>query len=207
MITIVDYGVGNILALLNIYKRLNVPVNIAKTVDDLVQASHLILPGVGTFDHAMRALQQSGMREMLDDLVLAKQIPVLGICVGMQLLAARSDEGVMQGLNWIPGSVRLFHQQESSRRLILPHMGWNNIRPIKSSALLDGLEQDPCFYFLHSYYFACENKMHVLAESDYGSLFSCAVSLNNIYGVQFHPEKSHHYGIRLLKNFAEIAAC
>ena len=204
MITVIDYGLGNILAFLNVYKRLDIPVKAAKSYSDLEAATKLILPGVGSFDHAMELLQRSGMRQALDDMVLERSVPVLGICVGMQILASASDEGQLQGLGWIDGRVEKFDTSLFRQRTQLPHMGWNDVKPVISSGLFTGLEDDARFYFLHSYFFRCADREHVLAQTDYGSTFSCAVRSKNIYGVQFHPEKSHHYGARLLKNFAEL---
>ena len=204
MIKIVDYGLGNVQAFLNIYKRQNIAASIAKTAADLHGASRIILPGVGAFDHAMELLQQSGMRATLDELVLSQGVPVLGVCVGMQILAACSEEGQMSGLGWIPGSVRQLKGNDKRQSLRLPHMGWNDLEPLRSSRLFAGLEKDARFYFLHSYYFECDSQDSALAETDYGMRFVCAVHSGNIFGVQFHPEKSHQYGALLLKNFAEV---
>jgi len=204
MITIANYGLGNILAFANVYKRLNVEVSIAENADDLKAASKLILPGVGAFDHAMTLLDRSGMRKTLDDLVLGKFVPVLGVCVGMQILARSSDEGRLPGLGWIEGQVKSFRSLDLSETPPLPHMGWNDVRPVSSNKLFAHLESGARFYFLHSYYFNCDRDEDVLAVSSYGTDFSCAVNARNIFGVQFHPEKSHHYGSRLLKNFAEL---
>lgn len=203
MITIVDYGLGNVQAFLNVYKRLNVAAERATTVSDLESATKIILPGVGAFDHAMERLDQSGMREALDDVVLNKRVPVLGVCVGMQILARSSDEGSRAGLGWIAGNVKQFSSTEQAR-LPLPHMGWNDVRASEGNPLFSGLETDAKFYFLHSYYFQCDSAVDIAALSNYVGEFSSAVSASNIHGVQFHPEKSHHFGIRLLKNFAEL---
>ena len=203
MIGIIDYGLGNVLAFSNVYKRLHVPATVVRTAAELAEASRLVLPGVGAFDHAMELLQESGMRETLDELVLSRKVPVLGVCVGMQILAPRSEEGRLPGLGWIAGEVRKFDVARLPQ-LRLPHMGWNDVRPVGSSRLFAGLENDARFYFLHSYYFECERGGDVLANADYGETFTCAVHSNNIFGVQFHPEKSHHYGTRLLQNFAEM---
>ena len=204
MITIVDYGLGNILAFANVYKRLGIPVAIAKDASDLASATKLILPGVGAFDHAMELLLQSGMRDALDEMVISRGVPVLGVCVGMQILATTSEEGRLPGLAWVPGKVRAFRHNEHSARMPLPHMGWNDIRPHSASALFEGLGNDARFYFLHSYYFQCDNDEDISAEAEYGTRFSCAVQTKNVFGVQFHPEKSHKFGTQLLKNFAEI---
>jgi glutamine amidotransferase len=204
MITIVDYGVGNINAFVNVYKRVNVPTKIAKVAADLENVQKIILPGVGHFDHAMSELIKSGMREKLDELVMGKKIPVIGICVGMQMMGNSSDEGKLAGLGWIDASIRKFDETKIKQVTRLPHMGWNDVSPIISNPLFDGLEKDALFYFLHSYYFECNNKNDVLATSNYGGEFACAAHHENVYGIQFHPEKSHHYGETLLHNFAKL---
>jgi glutamine amidotransferase len=203
MIKIVDYGLGNILAFQNMYKRMNVAVDIARGPAELEGASKLILPGVGAFDHAMELLQGSGMRAVLDELVLQRRVPVLGICVGMQILARASDEGSAAGLGWIDARVRDFAAL-GQPQLMLPHMGWNDVTPVAPAGLFAGLEQQARFYFLHSYYVECSNRGDVAAISSYGGEFGCAVRHEHIHGVQFHPEKSHHFGSRLLRNFAEL---
>lgn len=204
MIGLIDYGVGNIRAFANIFKQLDVPHKICKSVSDLSDCDKVVLPGVGAFDHAMEKLQMSGMREKLDDMVLNQKVPVVGICVGMQMLAKRSDEGVSAGLGWIDGEVKKFDVSKIKFKTHLPHMGWNDIHPTKQNPLMLGLENNAKFYFLHSYYFYCNREDDTIATADYGINYSCAVNKDNIYGVQFHPEKSHQYGIRLLKNFAEL---
>lgn len=203
MITIVDYGLGNIQAIANIYRRLDISVTLAKDATTLSQAKRILLPGVGAFDWAMSKLNASGMRETLDRLVLQEKRPVTGICVGMQMLAKSSDEGTEPGLGWIDGTVRLFDDARFSGPTHLPHMGWNDVVPISDDPLFAGLERDARFYFLHSYYFDAHREADVLATTDYGGNFCCAVRHANVTGVQFHPEKSHQWGIRLLKNFAE----
>ncbi len=204
MITIIDYGVGNIKAFLNVFKQLNIPAIAAKEKSEIEHATKLILPGVGAFDHAMERLNNSGMREALDRAVLKNQIPVLGICVGMQMLAASSDEGELPGLGWIDGTVKKFDVSNMKQLTHLPHMGWNDVLPVGNHSLFDELHVDAQFYFLHSYYFHCNNANNILAMADYGGNFTCAVGTDNIYGVQFHPEKSHQNGIQLLKNFANL---
>lgn len=204
MITIIDYGVGNINAFINVYKRVDVPVKIAKTKEDLQDAQKLILPGVGHFDHAMQQLNQSGMRETLDDLVLTKKLPVIGICVGMQMMGNHSDEGKEVGLKWIDAEVKKFDETKIHQVTRLPHMGWNDAKPVKDSPLFLGLEKEAIFYFLHSYYFKCHQQEDILAVTEYGGEFTSAVQHGNIYGIQFHPEKSHSYGETLLHNFAKL---
>jgi glutamine amidotransferase len=204
MITIIDYGVGNINAFINVYKRLNVPVQIAKKKEDLIGAQKLILPGVGHFDYAMTQLNNSGMRSTLDELVLVDKVPVIGICVGMHMMASGSDEGKLDGLNWIDASVRKFDEAKIKHVTKLPHMGWNDVKPVKEISLFNGLEKNPIFYFLHTYYFECKNPNDLLAVTEYGGEFASAVHHENKYGVQFHPEKSHSYGENLLHNFAKL---
>ncbi len=204
MIHIVDYGLGNVQAFLTLFKRLGFDATRARTAADLNGADKIILPGVGAFDHAIELLNKSGMRPSLETLVLQDKVPVLGICVGMQILASSSEEGRLPGLGWVPGKVRSFRSDEQSARLPLPHMGWNDVLPKPGSALFTGLESDARFYFLHSYFFSCDAPEHTSAVASYGLDFTCAVSAGNIHGVQFHPEKSHRFGTRLLKNFAEL---
>ena len=205
MISIIDYGLGNILAFVNIYKRLNIPVSVVTTPGQLLHAKKIVLPGVGSFDWAMSRLNQSGLREVLDTLVLQKQIPVIGVCVGMQMMANRSEEGESEGLGWIDADVKRFDVTRFTQTTNLPHMGWNDVVPVKESPLFAGLECDARFYFLHSYYFAHNEEEHVLAQTDYSGLFTSAAHRENVYGVQFHPEKSHHCGVRLLKNFSKLS--
>ena len=204
MITLIDYGVGNIFAFQNVYKRLDIPTKIAKTKEDLLDAKKLILPGVGSFDYAIRQLNASGMHEKLDELVLEKRVPVIGICVGMQMMGNRSDEGKLDGLKWIDSDILKFDENLIKQRTKLPHMGWNDVTPVKNHPLFIGLEKEAIFYFLHSFYFKCNNPADSIAISEYGLSFSSAVNKGNIYGIQFHPEKSHQYGEKLLHNFAKL---
>jgi len=203
MVTLVNYGVGNIHAFLNIYKSLNIAVDIASDPSQLSSAKKIILPGVGSFDWAMSRLNASRLREPLDDLVLRKNIPVLGICVGMQIMAKSSHEGQLPGLGWIDAEVRAFEGIVSRRDLRYPHMGWNEVAVEKNNPLFVNLE-NPQFYFLHSFCFIPGNPSQMIGSTYYGEKFTSAVSENHIYGVQFHPEKSHNCGIQLLKNFSEL---
>lgn len=204
MIAIVDYGLGNVQALINVYKGLGIPARLAKCADDLTGATLLILPGVGAFDWAMTRLNESGMRGRLDDLVLVEKKPVLGVCVGMQMMARGSDEGSLPGLAWLDADVKLLAAAEPAPRLCLPHMGWNDVEPVTEVGLFDDLGRDAQFYFLHSYCVVPRAAGDVLATSVYGTRFACAVRRANVHGVQFHPEKSHRWGERLLKNFAGL---
>lgn len=204
MITIIDYGLGNIGAFLNMYKRMNIEARAVRSADELADAERVILPGVGAFDEAMGLLDASGMRPMLDRLVTEEGRPVLGVCVGMQILADRSDEGQCDGLKWIPGRVRSLASLTRANDLPLPHMGWNDVAPAPGTMLFAGLEHDARFYFLHSFYFDCADPTDRAAGCTYGAEFSCAVRRGNVWGVQFHPEKSHHFGAALLRNFATL---
>ncbi|MEN3030989.1 imidazole glycerol phosphate synthase subunit HisH [Chromobacterium amazonense] len=205
MICIVDYGVGNIQAFLNLFKRLGIEARRADNPNALSDAARLVLPGVGHFDHAMQRLNDSGMRSKLDELVLGLQVPVVGICVGMQMLAQGSDEGTLPGLNWVPGRVRAFSNYPSSAHLPMPHMGWNDLQPCPTSKLFSkGFEEGAQFYFLHSFFFDAKDKQDVAATAHYGLDFDAVVSRGHIHGVQCHPEKSHHWGEQLLKNFVEL---
>ena len=201
MIAIVDYGLGNVRAFANIYKRLGIPYVLASDSETLKQATHLILPGVGSFDYAMQKLNESGMREVLDDLVLNKKRPVLGICVGMQIMAYASDEGHSKGLGWLDTEVVKF--KESSSTYPLPHMGWNSLELVGCCPLFKNIESKPSFYFLHSYHFNADFEFCV-ARATYSNDIACIVQKNNIFGIQCHPEKSHQSGVTLLKNFYEV---
>jgi glutamine amidotransferase len=204
MITIVNYGSGNIQAIGNIYKRLNIAFEIANSVEALSNATKLILPGVGAFDKTMKQLVDSGMKSSLDLLVLEKKVPVLGICVGMQILANGSEEGDLPGLGWIAGKVKKFDVSKFTHKPHIPHMGWNNVSPVTEHQLFKNMDEQQGFYFLHSYYFECSDSKNVLSTTEYGDRFASAVYTDNIFGTQFHPEKSHHNGIQLLKNYAEL---
>lgn len=205
MISIVDYGLGNIGAFLNMYKRMNVPAKAARTAAELADAERIVLPGVGAFDQAMELLEASGMRPLLEEKVVNDKVPVIGICVGMQILADSSEEGQGRGLGWVPGTVRHFRSMPLPEDLPLPHMGWNDVEPLANGGgLFDGLERDARFYFLHSFYYACADPADRAATATYGAPFACAVRRDNVWGVQFHPEKSHHFGAMLLRNFAGL---
>lgn len=202
MITIINYGSGNISAIANIYEKLNVPYEIACAPDAVIGAKKIFLPGVGAFDETMSMLDKTGFRQVLDNEVLQNKVPIIGICVGMQILAESSEEGLLPGLGYIKGKVKKLDKSLLSRKPGLPHLGWNSIDITKESVLFDGIEEDFGFYFLHSYYFECQNAEDILATTVYGTSFASAVNHDNVYGIQFHPEKSHHNGVTLLNNFA-----
>ena len=207
MIKIINYGVGNIDAFINIYKNLGIDIGIASKSDDLAGTTKLILPGVGHFDYAMLKFKQTGMLNSVNNLVLNMEVPVLGICVGMQIMAHSSEEGYENGLSWIDADVRRIPENSTNiYKNRLPHMGWNDVRVISKNQITNSLEERSKFYFLHSYYFHCNSPDDVIAITDYGNDFPCIINNNNIYGVQFHPEKSHQFGIKLLENFYNLNA-
>ena len=205
MIKIIDYGLGNVQAFLTIFHSLDIKADRATNSESLKDATHLILPGVGAFDCSITLLNNSGMIAQLEELVLKKGIPILGVCVGMQMLATSSQEGKLPGLNWIPGEVKSFKEKIECTDLSTPHMGWNNVKPTNSSSLFsDNDLQSWEFYFLHSYYFHTSNENNIASTTKYGIEFCSSVQNNNIFGIQCHPEKSHLWGISYLKNFSRI---
>jgi imidazole glycerol-phosphate synthase subunit HisH len=206
MIGILDYGVGNIKAFENIYEHLNIPCKTISRVDDFESVSHIILPGVGSFDYAMTCLNESGLREKLEKLVLNEKIPVLGVCIGMQMMGNSSEEGMLKGLGWIDATSKKIPSNimESLGQLPLPHMGWNFINAHQKTTLLEGLKGKLYFYFLHSYFLCCKDRNNVIAEVDYGVALTSIVQYGNIYGIQQHPEKSHDAGVKVLENFWSV---
>jgi glutamine amidotransferase len=204
LITIIDYGSGNISAIGNIYERLNIDYKIAKSPSEINGAHKLFLPGVGAFDETMILLENSGFRKALDIEVLINKVPIIGICVGMQVLGSSSEEGKSPGLGYIKGHVKRLDENLIINKPSLPHMGWNNILLKRQSPLFEDLDIEIGFYFLHSFYFECDNHSDVLATTDYGQSFASAINHENVYGIQFHPEKSHNNGVSLLKNFANL---
>jgi glutamine amidotransferase len=204
MIGIINYGSGNVQAIANIYNRTNFLYKIIQDPEQLKTVDKLILPGVGDFDETIKVLDSSGLRYALNEEVLVKKKPVLGICVGMQILSNDSEEGNQKGLGWIKGSVKKFNSKKIKEKPFIPHMGWNNVEPKISHDLFRDIDNELGFYFVHSYYFNSLNSNNILATTFYGEDFTSAVFNGNIFGVQFHPEKSHSNGIQLLSNFAKI---
>lgn len=203
MIGILNYGVGNLKAFANIFKNLGFEHKIIEKGDDILSVDKLILPGVGSFDSVMNKLEQANVLEHLSKFALIEKRPLLGVCVGMQILANSSEEGKKKGLGWIKGNVKRFDFSQLSEKPMIPQIGWNEIEVVnKETDLLKNLGVNPHFYFLHSYYFECEDKQDIMASANYGLEFCSAVKRENVYGTQFHPEKSHHNGVQLLKNFA-----
>lgn len=207
MIGIIDYGSGNIQAIVNIYNQLNIECKVIDNPAELDTADRLILPGVGSFDESMKQLVASGLKEKLDELVLVKQMPIMGICIGMQLMAESSEEGSIPGLGWIKGKVKKFDSATIKTKPFLPHMGWNDVTNPTNHVILSNIDLHHGFYFVHSYFFECASEENILSTCDYGTVFTCAVHDKNIFGMQFHPEKSHSNGITLLENFAKLDIC
>jgi glutamine amidotransferase len=204
MIAIIDYGSGNLAAIANIYKQLKIPYVVTGDLAELADADSYIRPGVGAFDTTMRYLNESGMVAALSEQVLIKKKNVLGICVGMQILAQSSDEGMLTGLGWIPGRIRKIDASLLSVSPKLPHMGWNSVKPKPDAPLFAEVDVDRGFYFLHNYYFDATDDADVSATVEYGKEMPCAVARANVFGMQFHPEKSHANGVAVFRNFAEL---
>ena len=203
MITIVDYGMGNLGSLSNMFKRIGVESEITSDHEKLLKAKKILLPGVGAFDAAMERINAGGFREVLDKKALDEKIPVLGICLGMQLLTNSSEEGKLPGLGWIPARTIKFSFAKDSK-LKVPHMGWNLVYEKNPSPLTRDLPAEPRFYFVHSYFVQAEDNRHVLATTIHGVEFNSIIQKENIFGAQFHPEKSHKFGMKLLENFARL---
>jgi len=203
MIVIVDYGLGNIGSIVNMFKKAGVAATISSDPAVIEKADKLILPGVGAFDAGMKNLETRGLIPLLNFRVLEQQTPILGVCLGMQLLCKWSEEGQLPGLGWLDAEVVRFKFDSNSGDLKIPHMGWNTLTAHTPHPLFADLEAENRFYFVHSYHVVCADQSNVLAQTNYGFDFTAAVVKDNIMGVQFHPEKSHKFGMRLLKNFAD----
>lgn len=202
-IGIVDYGVGNLGSIANMLKRVGAKAEMASTIDGIEESSKIILPGIGSFGRAMELLHNSGLIPVLRRRVLEDKIPLLGICVGLQMLTERSAESEVPGLGWIDAQVKRFEFVESVSRPI-PHLGWNYVREERYCGLIKDQPDQPRFYFAHSFYVATDNPQLTVLSTDYGFRFASAIHSENIYGVQFHPEKSHKFGMKLMQNFAEL---
>ena len=204
MIVIVDYGVGNLASIRNMFKKVGVEAVISSSPSDVATATKLVLPGVGAFDAAMQQLNRSGVREPLEQRVLADHVPILGLCLGMQLLTEGSEEGSMSGLGWIAATSRRFRFDGASATLKVPHMGWNRVHTRAGKSLVAALPAESRFYFVHSYHLSCRNEDDVAATTHYGYDFPSVIQRDHIMGTQFHPEKSHRFGMILLQTFAEL---
>ena len=203
VISIVDYGVSNLGSIRNMLRKLGIDSELVATPAQVASARKLILPGVGAFDHGVANLMERGLIDPIKAKVLDEQVPILGICLGMQLLGKGSEEGSRDGLGLIEGVCVRFRLPEDSG-LKVPHMGWNETVPRRESPLLTGLEVGARFYFTHSYHLVCEDTEDVLAVASHGPDFTAIIERKNVMGVQFHPEKSHRFGMTLLRNFGLI---
>ena len=201
MITIVDYGMGNLGSIQNMFKRVGVKAVATSCLEDIAKAEKILLPGVGAYDQAMKCINEGGYREVLNRKAMIEKVPTLGICLGMQLLTRSSEEGELDGLDWIDAIATRFPDAAGVK---VPHMGWNVVTPSQESELTKGLEEDSRFYFVHSYCVHVDNEEDSILKTDYGIKFDAAIQKDNIYGCQFHPEKSHKFGMQLLKNFASL---
>ncbi len=204
MITIVDYGCGNLGSIQNMIKKIGGKAQISSDALQIASADKLILPGVGAFDTGIKNLHDKGLWDVLNKRVLEDKVPILGICLGMQLMTKSSEEGVLPGLSWIEAETKRFDFDNLSEKRKIPNMGWNYIQLKKNSILFNGMYENPKFYFVHSYYVNCNQQEDVLAQAEYGNIYDCAFEKDNIFGVQFHPEKSHKYGMKLLENFTAL---
>ena len=203
MITIIDYGMGNTGSIVNMLKKIGIKSQITSDSEEIAKARKIILPGVGHFDRAMERIEQSGLREILDQKALKEKVPFLGICLGMQLLTKSSEEGLCTGLGWIPAKTVRFYFPEGSP-LKIPHMGWNMVQRSTLSPLTENFEPEHRFYFVHAYHAQVEDEKYSILKTEHGYSFDSAIQNDNIFGVQFHPEKSHRFGMRLLENFARL---
>jgi imidazole glycerol-phosphate synthase subunit HisH len=202
MICLIDYGVGNLASIVNMYKHIGIKdVVISSSETEIFNASRIILPGVGAFDKGMNQLESSGLIDVLNHKALVKKVPVLGICLGMQLMTKGSEEGTKSGLGWFDAYTYKFKKRDG---LKIPHMGWNYIKPIHDRSNFLVAEKRYRFYFVHSYHVKCENNREVMFKTDYAGEFDSGIHNDNIYGMQFHPEKSLHFGMDILKRFSEI---
>jgi len=201
MIIIIDYGMGNLGSILNMLKKIGAEAIISSSPQDISRADKLILPGVGAFDAGLKNLDERGLIPVLQNLVIKKKIPILGICLGMQLMTKSSEEGSRPGFGWIDATTVRFKFGKEEQNLKIPHMGWNVIQWRKESVLFKDMPEEPRFYFVHSYHAVCNDKEDILATTNYGYDFVSAFQKGNIIGVQFHPEKSHKFGMQVLRNF------
>jgi glutamine amidotransferase len=201
MVAIVDYGVGNLMAIKNIIKKVGGESIITSSVTDIQKADKLILPGVGSFGYCMQQFQQRNLVSVIEEEVFGKKKKILGLCVGAQMMTEESEEGGSKGLGWIKAKTKKF---DETRVEITPHMGWSDVYFRNYASLGKGMEEASRFYFVHSYHFELQLPEQILATCQYGYEFACAFELGNIFGVQFHPEKSHRFGMRLFENFLNL---
>lgn len=200
MVAIINYGVGNLSSIQNMFKKVGVPAVITADLEEISKAEKILLPGVGSFDHGMSKLTQSGLLPTLEKKALVERVPVLGICLGMQMLTRSSEEGTLPGLGWVDAVTKRFRTD-----LKIPHMGWNTLEIKDSSSVFKDMDPtESRFYFVHSYHVVCNHEADILAQTSYGCCFTSSLNKDNIFGTQFHPEKSHKFGMKLLKNFGDL---
>ena len=205
MVTIIDYGVGNLNSIKNMLKKIGVDSVISSQSTDIENAEKLILPGIGSFEYGMKKLRSSEFFQSLQQKVLQNKTPILGVCLGAQLLLNGSEEGQpVEGLGWIDGKAVRFDQDKMADNFKVPHMGWNELTIKKESTLFTNMYPDQRYYFVHSYHMVCNQQADILAESNYSYNFVAAVEKQHIVGVQFHPEKSHKFGMKLYENFIKF---
>jgi imidazole glycerol-phosphate synthase subunit HisH len=204
LIGVLDYGVGNVSAFLRAFYLNDVPAKAVSSPDDYESVSKLILPGVGAFDSAMGKLNNSGLRNKLDYLVMEENTPLLGVCIGMHMLGRASAEGNLDGLGYISGVTEKLQRKTNNEVMVLPHMGWNDVSVPREDDIWEGINLKEGFYFLHSYAFLPDQSNSTIGYSVYSESFACAIRSSNVYGFQFHPEKSLSNGIKLLTNFAKL---
>jgi imidazole glycerol-phosphate synthase subunit HisH len=204
MVVIVNYGMGNLGSVANMLKKVGTQAVISSDPGAIADATGLILPGVGAFDSGMRNIGDMGLLDILNEKVIEKKTPILGICLGAQLITRKSEEGSLPGLGWIDAETIRFRTVPADDHLKIPHMGWKEITIKRDNSLLCGFEGQPRFYFVHSYYIRCTNEENVVATSEHGIEFVAAANKNNIWAVQFHPEKSHMFGLQVMKNFCAL---
>lgn len=200
MIIIIDLNLGNVGSIFNMFEKIGVASKISNNENDIQKAKKLILPGVGAFDSGIEKLKKNNLINSIEEKVLDKSTPILGICLGMQMMLESSEEGEKNGLGWIKGKVIKFRDNN----LKIPHMGWNQVKKTKNNKLTNNLFMNSRFYFVHSYFASLTDKNNQILQTEYGESFTSAFNLKNIYGVQFHPEKSHKFGMKLLENFSKI---
>lgn len=200
-VAIVDYGMGNVGSIKNMLRKVGANPVIASQPEDIAQVTKIVLPGVGAFDQGMRKLATSGFRDALEQAVMERHVPILGICLGMQLFTRGSEEGELPGLGWIDATTVHFKRELLDKRHRIPHMGWNTVVAIKDSCFFDGMQGEQRFYFLHAYHVVCNDRNDVLTETEYGYSFVSSFVHDNIIGAQFHPEKSHRFGMEFFRRF------
>jgi imidazole glycerol-phosphate synthase subunit HisH len=206
MVVIIDYGMGNLHSIVKAFQRLNIDVKVSRDAKDVAQGEKLVLPGVGHFKNGMEQLSSLGLLDVLNERVLKDATTILGICLGAQLMTHHSQEGDVGGLGWVDATTVKFNfDDQLNANLKVPHIGWNQLVPFRpEEKMLAGIGGDAQFYFVHSYYITCKNRDQAVAQTTYGQIFDSIIKKDNIIGVQFHPEKSHTFGLKLLQNFASL---